>query len=55
MQNVSLKGMVDEELGIRNHSSKSPRSHRTVEYSGLRFLALTNTRHFFTVSQANHM
>jgi hypothetical protein len=55
MQKEILTSMVDEEQGIRIEGSKSSRSHRALEYSGLRFLALTNTRHFFSVSQSKHM
>ena len=35
MQIVSVSGAVDEEQGIRNDGSKSSRSHRALEQSGI--------------------
>ncbi len=39
MQIVSVSAREDEEQGIRNDGSKSSRSHRALEHSGLVFLA----------------
>jgi hypothetical protein len=39
MQNACVSDGVDEEQGIRNDGSKSSRSHRALEDSGLRFPA----------------
>jgi hypothetical protein len=46
MQIVSLWSIVivDEEQGIRNDGSKSSRSHRALEHSGLVFLAAKKAR-----------
>jgi hypothetical protein len=44
MQNASVSDDVDEEQGIGDDGSKSSRSHRALEDSGLRFLALKKGR-----------
>jgi hypothetical protein len=47
--------MVDEEHGIRNDGSKSSRSHRASEQSGIQLIAEKKARQLSPTSGSNHM